>query len=130
AGSIAISTRALEITGGGMISSKVENSSGMGGSASVRASEQIRIAGAGDERQITRSAIATNVRPTGTGDAGTISLDAPSITIDGGAVVQSLSEGAGRAGEIRVSGRDLTLSGARSQISTETRQNIEGGGDA
>ena len=123
AGSIVVSTRTLDILGGGEISSTARRGSrGDGGSISINASDSIRISGADDTFK--PSGIVTNTFASG--NAGAIALNAPVVLIDDNAKVQSQSEGAGSAGRIVVTGRDLRITG-RGQISSDARATGDAG---
>jgi filamentous hemagglutinin family protein len=119
AGSIAVSTRTLEIVGGGQVNSSAfsRTVAGSGGSVTIAASESIRIAGTGiNDRQ---SGVTTST--VGPGNAGSIRIAAPSISLVDGGAIQSQSEGAGRTGDIEITGGDLRVFGFRSQVGTDAR---------
>jgi large exoprotein involved in heme utilization and adhesion len=117
AGSIAISTRTLDVVAGGEISSTaIAGAAGNGGSIAVSASESIRVSGT--DAGGYGSGIVTNTF--GPGNAGEILLAAPSIEITNDGKVQSQSEGGGRAGRIRIEGGDLAIR-ERGQISSDAK---------
>jgi len=117
AGGIAISTRTLEIVAGGEISSTAfRGSAGHGGSIAVSANEAIRVSGSDATGK--PSAIVTN--SFASGNAGEISLSAPTIRIADNARVQSQSEGDGHAGRIAISGHDFEVL-SQGQVSSDAR---------
>ncbi|MEO7731445.1 MAG: hypothetical protein ABIY55_10760, partial [Kofleriaceae bacterium] len=122
AGSVSVSTGSISILDGAEISSSARRgSTGRGGNVSIAALELIRVAGTDASGK--PSGIATNTFATG--DAGRITLAAPSIEVVDDARVQSQSEGAGAAGTIHIEGRDVRLAEG-GQISSDAR----GTGDA
>jgi filamentous hemagglutinin family protein len=127
AGPIVVSTRTLDIVGGGEISSSVlPNASGNGGSVSVTATEAVRISGSTSVPLFKPSGIATNVNRAGTGNAGRILIDAPLVVLTDSGVIQSQSEGAGSAGSIRITGRDVQVSN-RGAVQTDSSSTGNGG---
>jgi filamentous hemagglutinin family protein len=144
AGSIAVTTPALSLDGGALIQSATQGpgnagninlqlgtlalnggseisastlGSGHGGSALITATGPVNISGSG-------SGVFANSRnpATGnpaTGDAGMISITAPSLNLDSSALIQSRTEGMGNAGNINLQLGALSLTNG-GQIATDT----------
>ena len=112
------------LTGGATIGS-LATGSGKGGSSTVSATESVSIAGHDD--QGTPSGMASFAA----GDPGRLSLSAPTVTIDGGAIgTPSIALGGfiggGRGGNTSVKANNLTLSGD-ARINTSTTTDSDGG---
>lgn len=128
AGDIVISTRTLDIVGGGQVSSSAGRlgvtASGSGGTVTVNASERIRLEGFATSPAIDASGIYANTF--GAGEGGSIALSSPRIDVLGGARVQTQSEGGGRSGPIRIAGGDLNIAGG-GQVASSAFRSGDGG---
>ncbi len=123
AGSIVISTTSLEVLGGAEISSSaLRGSTGDGGRVAIDASGLVRVEGTDADGK--SSGIVANTF--GAGQAGEIDLVADRVEIANDGRVQTQSESSGRANVIRVSARELSLTG-RGQISSDARAGGDGG---
>ena len=120
AGNINLNTANLTLTGGGRIVAMTWGK-GHGGDLSITAHEAITIA---SDTENVPSGLA--VSTTSTGDAGSISIIAPTVTIRGGGRIQSNTEGSGKAGGVVMDvGRLNLIRGG--QISASTWGTGQGG---
>lgn len=120
AGTLTLQVGQLNVRDGALISANTA-STGAGGTITVTASDAIVVSGQSATGAF--SGIFNNAF--GSGDAGLIQLDAPSIRLDGGAV-QALTTGAGNAGIILAHGNRITLKNG-AQIDNRTEGTGEGG---
>ncbi|HEX2825959.1 MAG TPA: filamentous hemagglutinin N-terminal domain-containing protein [Burkholderiales bacterium] len=113
AGSVSIDGARIAFVNGGAMSS---TSTGAGRAGDVRITATESLAMSGQQQNGFPALIVA--RSVGTGDGGTISLNAPSVTLDG-AVISVSSESSGSAGNIAVNaGRLALLNGALLDSST------------
>ena len=126
AGSININTEAMTVTGGALISSSTFGS-GNAGSITINASERLSIDGFGfntTTNQVESTTIRTGgiliperiqkrfrLPPTVTGNAGTLTINTPSLQIENQALVTVRHDSAGNAGKIEVDADTLILDG-------------------
>jgi large exoprotein involved in heme utilization and adhesion len=113
AADIDVTAGSLTITQGGRISNSAFGTTGKGGDLSLAASDSITISGMdslGNSSGIYSYAAAA-------GDAGNLSLSAPSLVLSDRALIAADTVGDGRAGNIDLTVQRLTLSGG-AQISS------------
>ena len=98
--------------------------SGKGGNVTVSARESVSISGRNDQD------VSHSIVSFAAGDLGSISLSAPTVTLDGGAIgTPSLASGAfvgGQAGNISVKANNLTLRGGGGIASATVTDGDEG----
>jgi filamentous hemagglutinin family protein len=105
----------LTVSNGGSISSGTFGSSGHGGSISIRANEAVSIDGQDQQGNKSNIAVASL---SGSGDAGTLTLNSKALTLDGGSI-SALTTGDGKAGAIDLAVQSMVARNG-SQISTST----------
>ena len=120
-GDIAISARNLEILGGSVVRGGIETGLGtpeaVAGDIKLNATGEIAIVGS-------NSLISNNVRLNSTGNGGNITVDAGSFSLRDGAILQSSTYGAGKAGSVTMTAKDaVSLSSNAYLLST-----VESGG--
>ncbi len=91
---------------------------GKGGDIAVEASESARVSD--------YALIATSAKEWSTGQAGNITVNSPSLTVETGAVVESRSEGPGKGGNIAVNTKTLEITSG-GKLSTQALQSGHGG---
>ncbi len=91
---------------------------GKGGDIAVEASESARVSD--------YASIATSATEWSTGQAGDITVNSPSLTVETGAVIESRSEGPGKGGNIAVNTERLEIT-SRGKLSTRALQSGDGG---
>jgi filamentous hemagglutinin family protein len=114
-GDATVLANTLIVSNGGSISSGTFGSSGAGGSVSVTAHEAVSVTG--HDQQGNKSSIAV-ASLSGTGDAGTLSVNSSALTLDGG-LISALTTGDGKAGAIDLAVGSMAVLND-SQISTST----------
>jgi filamentous hemagglutinin family protein len=105
AGNVDLHVDALSITNGGLISASTFGA-GRGGSVTVNTTGPINISGVDSSGN--PSGIFVNSKLPATGNAGSISVTAPSLNLDGGRV-QTGTEGSGNAGDVNLQVGALSL---------------------
>ena len=126
AGSININTKAMTVTGGALISSSTFGS-GNAGSININASERLSIDGFGfnsTTNQVEYTTVRTGgillpesiqqrfgLPPTVTGNAGTLTINTPSLQIENQALVTVRHDSLGNAGKIEVDADSVILNG-------------------
>jgi filamentous hemagglutinin family protein len=121
-GKILIRTKDLQVKAGANISSDVLNAQGKGGEIEIIVSGNISILGegrsvVGTTRELANSPsyIASDTSTPQSGNAGSIKLNADSLTISGGGGLTTNTSGVGEGGNIFVNvNRDINLSGVAS----------------
>ena len=128
-GSITISAGSVSVTGGAEISSSTRGS-GSGGAIQILSAGGVSVSGQGlFTKPVTlelvpkSSGIVANTFSTG--NAGTISITAPAISILNEGRIQTKTEASGAGGNIELTVGSLFLSG-RGQISTDAGSSIPG----
>jgi hypothetical protein len=128
AGDIVISTRTLDIVGGGEVSSTAGRfglgATGRGGSVTIEASERITVRGFATDPLNDASGVLANTF--GAGDGGSIVLSAPRVEVLDEGRIQTQSEGGGRSGGIRISGGDLMVASGGQVASSGIRGGASG----
>ena len=125
AGTITISTPVLRIQEGATIGATTF-SEGNGGNVIINASELVQVAGISNTGS--RSSLFASARGSAMGDAGTISVSTPSLVIQEGAEISSLTEtdSQGNGGGIVIEADTITIAeGARTTV--ESRGTGTGG---
>ena len=105
AGDINLQLGTLSLTEGGLISARTFGA-GRGGSVIIHANDLVSISGKdafGDPSGVTATSFAS-------GNAGSISIATPTLSVSGGGGIRSISNGSGAGGNIHVSANDVTLS--------------------
>jgi filamentous hemagglutinin family protein len=124
AGNISLDVNTLRIESGGFINSSVgQAATGQGGAVSIRARDSVHIVGEGELGLDLVSLLLTGEGTTtgiaaitgGAGDAGSIQIDAPEISIENGGVVATFGGGGALGGPGGAAG-DVTLRGDRIEI--------------
>ena len=109
AGTVQVDVGRLSLEAGAALLS-VSLSDGNAGSVTVRASERVAIAGRSPEGLFSEIQSSAD----GAGDAGSVTIVTPELTMADGGSIQAASRGGGRAGDIRIETARLTLqSGAQ-----------------
>ncbi|HET9491880.1 MAG TPA: filamentous hemagglutinin N-terminal domain-containing protein [Methylomirabilota bacterium] len=114
AADIELQAARLTVTGGTSISSNTGEQPGSAGDIRVTASESVAISGSrsdGLQSQISSFAVER-------GDAGRITVSAPTVNLTAGGQIATAAAGTGRAGEIEVQVGHLTLDGGRLETTT------------
>ncbi|MGP0593213.1 two-partner secretion domain-containing protein [Nitrospira sp. T9] len=121
AGKIVIETGSLNLSEGGAINSGTRGGGG-GGTISVKASNNISIAGVLDDGRPGGVFSQATGPEFGAGDGGAISLVADqNFTLSKGATVSASSDGPGNAGNINITGHDTVLIN-KATVTTEADQ--------
>jgi filamentous hemagglutinin family protein len=112
AGNVVVSVAGrLDIEGGGTINSTTDGL-GSGGIVTVTA-QNITISGASTNGQFESGIGAESVSPTQGGAAGNVVVLATRrLEIEGGGEISSSTDGLGKGGTVKVTGQDITISGA------------------
>ncbi len=118
AGSVAVSAGTLALSRQGEISSLTQGA-GNTGDITVTTTGDLTVGGAGEGTEI-GSGIGSQVYPNSSGNAGTVRVEAGSLTIRKGGLISSNTVGQGNAGQVEVTtiGSLTILDGGR--ISTDT----------
>ena len=111
AGTIVVKAPRVTLTGGAQLGSGTSGE-GQGGSVTVRASEMVTLEGTAPDGR--PSAIVANTK--GAGDGGTVVVDAPQITLTGGAQLVSGTSGEGQGGTVIVTATEAVILEAASGI--------------
>ena len=112
AGSVVIEAPHVTLTEGAQISS-LTTGPGQGGTVRVTASDTLTLAGTSPDGRFLSGLFAT-ARGTGVsaGNAGSVVVEAPRVTLSGGAAISSETTGPGQGGTVQVTASDtLTLAG-------------------
>lgn len=121
-GDITVDANSVSFNTGGRINTSTRGT-GDAGSITVSAREKITLSGAGVDTYFASASIAED-----SGDAGEISLKAPSVQIADGAYISTLTVGTGAAGNIAIAASDdLKLSGQGTRISASSVGGDEAG---
>ena len=129
AGDITLETASLSLGGGAEIFTQTDGL-GNAGTIHVRATDSITLQG--ESSQDSRSLISSRVTSDAEGNAGDITLETNSLSLDGGAQIFTETGGLGNAGTIHVRATDsITLQGessqgSRSLISSSVLSGAEG----
>lgn len=132
AGHVMIAAPMVRVQGGARITS-VTAGPGHGGTVTVRAAEALLLTGTSPSQDASRfspSAISTNAFGTGVGagDAGTIVVEAPSVSVREGAQISSRTIGPGKGGTVLVTATDtIAISGLESGLFSDTTGSNIGG---
>ena len=130
AGEIVVEAQQVRLSAGAQIGS-ITFGPGKGGTVTMQAKE-VHLEGATTDNNFS-SGIFVNARGEGegTGDAGTILVDADQLTLAGGARISSTTSGPGRGGTIAVRATTMTLEGATpdNNFSSGIFANAEGEGE-
>jgi filamentous hemagglutinin family protein len=113
AGNVIIEAPRVALTGGAQISSSTDGL-GHAGTVQVTATDTLTLAGTSADVRV-RSGIFVNAIGigAGAGSAGSVVVEAPRVSLTGGAQIQSLTAGSGQGGTVRVTATDtLTLADA------------------
>jgi lipopolysaccharide export system protein LptA len=106
AGNVRVEAQTVTIREGSFISSATQGA-GRGGQVTVTADSLVM-----DGRRGVPSQIAADSAPGATGDAGSVRVEAQTVTLTNGAQIQSGTAGAGRGGNVTVMARDaVTVDG-------------------
>ena len=130
AGTVSVSAGTLSITNSGLISSST-SASGNGGSVTVSVAGGLTIDGA---MTPFFTGITSQANPGSTGNAGTVSISAGTLSITNGGEISSSTFGFGNGGDVDVTVADgVTLSGtgpngAASEITASVYRGEETGG--
>ena len=109
AGTVDVEAGTISLAAGGRISSATVGV-GRSGSVVVKAADSLTIAG--EDTQGLESGIFADALGFGGGDAGTIDVEAGTITLAAGSTISSATLGVGRGGSVAVKARDsLTIAG-------------------
>ena len=123
-GEMEVSADTVSITGGGSISSSSLAGSGGGGNILIRATDSVSISGKSPGGY--ESALLSFTA--GDGDAGAISVFAPSVTLSDGAEIKADTLGAGRGGDVTIVSNTMSLTGG-ANISSNTIAGTGHGGN-
>ncbi len=131
-GDIKITTNELFLTNGGLIQAVVGNefTEGNGGDINISATNSISLNGSAEvdnDFGIVGSGITTSVQG-GVGNAGTITLETPNLSVTNGAQIRSFTRGLGDAGTIDIQAFDSVIVDNDSLITVRTED--EGQGNA
>lgn len=135
AGSLVIDTSRLTVAKGGKINTS-SGTAGNGGELTINASEFIEVIDSPDENllsEITAEAKLGNPRilkilnlpPDFTGEAGSININTPRLTLTNGGKISVLNQGTGDAGDLKISANYISLD--RNSLITATTQGDKGG---
>jgi filamentous hemagglutinin family protein len=124
AGTLTLDVGRLLLTDGARLSSST-SSTGHGGTVSVTAGDAIRIAGRDPEGNASGLSSTTTSPLAGAGAAGTITVSARALELEGG-MIQASSSGAGNAGAVAVMVGSLTVTGG-AQLASNTSHTGQGG---
>ena len=105
AGGVIINTGSLSLTTGGTVSTSTAGE-GNAGSIKINASDTISVIGQGSN---SFSAIASQVSPEATGDAGGITINADSLFLAEQGIVSTSTFGQGNAGQLAIKANSLSL---------------------
>jgi filamentous hemagglutinin family protein len=106
----AIGVRGASVALDGAVLWARTSANGRSGSITVAARDALTIGGTGTADDGARFASNLNATTRG-GEGGTIALSADRVTLSDRASIQTVSEGAGRPGALRIDARDITLRG-------------------
>jgi len=123
-GDMEVSADTVLITGGGSISSSSLAGSGSGGNILIHASDSVSLLGKGPSGY--GSALLSFA--TGEGDAGAISVFAPSVILSDGAEIRADTLGSGRGGDVTVASATTSLTDG-ANISSNTLAGTGRGGN-
>lgn len=110
-GKIAINAESVFLSNGAEIIAHTEGQ-GNAGSVTINASDTISIDGVGSNGF--SSGVGSQVFRNAVGNGGAIALNAPKITVSGGANIVAHTEGQGNAGSITINANDIFLDGVGS----------------
>ena len=116
-GSIYITTNSLLLSDGGQLDTGTRGE-GRAGNIIIDAQDTVRFSGTSSSGNFTSGAF-SSVAETGTGQGGSIRIEANSISILNSAQLVTLARGQGDAGDIRINSNSLTVSGG-SQLNSST----------
>ena len=116
AGSVRVNAGSISITNGGFVNSNTRGA-GVGGSVLVSTPGVLLLDGAPAGGGFTE--IGASARAAQSGNAGTVTVSADTLAVQGGAAITSSTAGPGRGGSVTVNTNALTLSRGGS-ISTDT----------
>jgi large exoprotein involved in heme utilization and adhesion len=126
AGSVVVEAPRVALTGGAEISSST-SSAGQGGTVRVTASDTFTLAGTSPDGRF-RSGLFASTQGTGAGDAGSVVVEAPRVTLTEGAQISSSTSGTGQGGTVTVTMADvLTITGRNSGLRTTATSSGRGG---
>src|SRR5262249_46219084 len=132
-GSIAVQAPQVTLTGGAQIRSATSGP-GQGGTVTITATDLLSLAGTSPDGRVPSSIFALNG---GTGNGGSIVVQAPRVTLTEGAQIRSVTSGKGQGALLQVTAADtLTLVGTSpdgrlpSSITASTRGTDAGAGTA
>ena len=126
-GTIDIRTGVLEVTNGGIITSG-SGGEGDAGSIFITASDSLIIDGIkffpeANDRLISQASVV--VSPESTGDAGSITISTPFLSLSNGGLIVAEAFGDGQGGDVIARGQELLIKNG-SEISAETVSNTGG----
>ncbi|MGR3278975.1 two-partner secretion domain-containing protein [Acaryochloris marina NIES-2412] len=135
AGSLDIDTSRLTVAKGAKINTS-SGTAGKGGELTINAREFIEVNGTSDENlpsEITAEAKLGNPRilkilnlpPDFTGDAGSVNINSPRLTLTNGGKISVLNQGTGNAGDLKISAKYISLD--KNSLITATTQGGDGG---
>ena len=129
AGSVRVEAQTVTLTNGALIQSGAFGA-GRGGNVTVMARDAVTVDGFGivltdQGQEPVPSLIAASNQPGATGDAGSVRVEAQTVSLTNGAQIQSVTWGPGRGGNVTVMARDAVTvdgfgGGALSLIATSS----------
>lgn len=128
AGGINITTSRLLLKNGAFIFSATVNS-GNGGDVVIKASDQVLIQGNSEISSLIDSAaiigdpifkLLFGLPDFPSGDAGSLTIDSPNLTISNNAEIFVGNEGSGNAGELRINSKNITINNGRISATTQS----------
>jgi filamentous hemagglutinin family protein len=128
AGNISLTARNLEVSSGATIDSSNLRSKGGSGDINIRATDSFHIFGQGKFKRLSTGETFTmpsmiSSLTSGTGRAGKIDIQSPSLNITDSAIISGATEGAGMGSDIVLRGKNIRIDSA--DVKTENKNNTD-----
>jgi len=127
-GTVSVQTKRLVLSDGGRIES-VTSGGGGAGEINVKATETMMISGVGQNISgvSSPSELTTQATQQGRGNAGTIDIHTGQLTVSQGGQIQSSTAGNAEAGTITIDASSISISDQDTRVSTDTMESGKGG---